>query len=192
MNKCTQLAIWWEESRSGNVQSFELIHRRLYSGLYHYMLKIIKDEGATEDILQDLFVKLWERRERLGTITNVQVYFYKAARSMAINYIKSNKLKCVGDEEVCVEIVFSHEEVVVLRENNVAKNKMLSDALNRLPKRQREILFLKYFDEWDYDHIADVTGIKYQSVVNHVHRAILQLRSELAGEVSNAYCRMAV
>jgi RNA polymerase sigma-70 factor (ECF subfamily) len=156
------------------------------------MLKIIKDEGATEDILQDLFVKLWERRERLGTITNVQVYFYKAARSMAINYIKSNKLKCVGDEEVCVEIVFSHEEVVVLRENNVAKNKMLSDALNRLPKRQREILFLKYFDEWDYDHIADVTGIKYQSVVNHVHRAILQLRSELAGEVSNAYCRMAV
>lgn len=192
MNKCTQLAIWWEESRSGNVQSFELIHRRLYSGLYHYMLKIIKDDGATEDILQDLFVKLWERRERLGTITNVQVYFYKAARSMAINYIKSNKLKCVGDEEVCVEIVFSHEEVVVLRENNVAKNKMLSDALNRLPKRQREILFLKYFDEWDYDHIADVTGIKYQSVVNHVHRAILQLRSELAGELSNAYCRMAV
>ena len=192
MNKCTQLAIWWEESRSGNVQSFELIHRRLYSGLYHYMLKIIKDDGATEDILKDLFVKLWERRERLGTITNVQVYFYKAARSMAINYIKSNKLKCVGDEEVCVEIVFSHEEVVVLRENNVAKNKMLSDALNRLPKRQREILFLKYFDEWDYDHIADVTGIKYQSVVNHVHRAILQLRSELAGEVSNAYCRMAV
>lgn len=192
MNKCTQLAIWWEESRSGNVQSFELIHRCLYSGLYHYMLKIIKDDGATEDILQDLFVKLWERRERLGTITNVQVYFYKAARSMAINYIKSNKLKCVGDEEVCVEIVFSHEEVVVLRENNVAKNKMLSDALNRLPKRQREILFLKYFDEWDYDHIADVTGIKYQSVVNHVHRAILQLRSELAGEVSNAYCRMAV
>jgi len=192
MNKCTQLAIWWEESRSGNVQSFELIHRRLYSGLYRYMLKIIKDDGATEDILQDLFVKLWERRERLGTITNVQVYFYKAARSMAINYIKSNKLKCVGDEEVCVEIVFSHEEVVVLRENNVAKNKMLSDALNRLPKRQREILFLKYFDEWDYDHIADVTGIKYQSVVNHVHRAILQLRSELAGEVSNAYCRMAV
>ena len=192
MNKCTQLALWWDESRAGNVQSFGLIHRRLYSGLYHYMLRIIKDEGATEDILQDLFVKFWERKERLGPINNVQVYFYKAARSMAINYIKSNKLKFVGDEEVCVEIVFSHEEVVVLRENSMAQNKMLSAALNRLPKRQREILFLKYFDEWDYDHIADVTGIKYQSVVNHVHRAILQLREELAQESSNSYCRMAV
>jgi RNA polymerase sigma-70 factor (ECF subfamily) len=76
-------------------------------------------------------------------------------------------------------------------ENNAEVNRLLSVALNTLPVRQREMIFLKYFDGWNYDQIANVTGIKYQSVVNHVHRAILQLRSELTDCDKLQICRIA-
>jgi len=49
-----------------------------------------------------------------------------------------------------------------------------------LPRRQKEMIFLRYFDNWNYDQIAEVTGLQYQSVVNHVHRGINQLRVKLS------------
>lgn len=192
MNKYDQLSGWWDESRQGNVTSFSYIHHHLYPILYHYVLKIIRDEDIADDILQDLFVKMWERKESFGAIYNVKVYFFKAARSMAINYIKSLKNHdSLTEDHQYIDIAFSQEDLLVNSENNAEVNRLLSVALNTLPVRQREMIFLKYFDGWNYDQIANVTGIKYQSVVNHVHRAILQLRSELTDCDKLQICRIA-
>ncbi len=193
MSKSIQLSNWWDESRHGNMSSFGQIHRNLYPLLYHYLLKIIKDEDTCQDILQDLFIKMWERKHHFGAIGNVKVYFFKSARSMAINYIKSHKNHdSLTDDHQCVDMVFSQEEILVNLENGRQVNRMLFAALNTLPSRQREVIFLKYFDGWNYDQIAEVTGIKYQSVVNHVHRAIIQLRSELVEDKQFQECRIAV
>jgi RNA polymerase sigma factor (sigma-70 family) len=193
MNKCNQLSGWWDESRQGNVTSFGYIHQQLYPALFHYLLKIMRDEDVCQDILQDLFIKMWERKEIFGPICNVKVYFFKSARSMALNYVKSCKSHdSLTNDHQHFDIVFSQEEVMVNFENNSEVNRLLSLALNTLPGRQREMIFLKYFDGWNYDQIAEVTGIKYQSVVNHVHRAIIQLRAELITDRHLRNCRMAV
>jgi RNA polymerase sigma factor (sigma-70 family) len=179
----SQLADWWNESRDGNVDSFGCIHCELYAPLYRYLIKIIKDEDACQDVLQDLFVKLWERKEKLGAISFVKVYFFKCARSMAINYLKNKHNQNVSFVEgMEADVVFSQEEILVKHENNSQAVRILTLALNDLPKRQREMIFLKYFDGWNYDEIAQVTGINYQSVVNHVHRGIVQLRTSLVDD----------
>lgn len=193
MNKSKQLSGWWEESRQGNVESFSHIHRELYTVLYHYLLKIFRDENTSQDILQDVFVKLWERKESIGAISNVRVYFFKSARSLALNYIKFQKKHLISfTDEPEFDMVFSHEEILVNNENSKETSRILSLALNALPKRQREMIFLKYFDGCNYEEIAEVTGIKYQSVINHVHRGIIQLRNELAEGKKFQVCRMAV
>jgi len=193
MNKSSQLSGWWDESCQGNVASFGYIHQQLYPSLFHYLLKILRDEDVCQDILQDLFIKMWERKENFGPIFNVKVYFFKSARSMALNYIKSCRSHdFLTDDHQHIDIVFSQEEVMVNFENNSEVNRLLSLALNTLPGRQREMIFLKYFDGWNYDQIAAVTGIKYQSVVNHVHRAIIQLRTELIADRHLRNCRMTV
>jgi len=193
MNKINQLSIWWDEARSGAVKAFGHIHHELYPLLYQYLLKILKDEDVCQDVLQELFIKMWERRERFGPIGNVRVYFFKAARSMALNYIKNHKSHDpLLDSHQYIDMVFSHEEIMVGIENNNEVNYRLSIALNSLPNRQKEMLFLKYFDDCDYAQIAEVTGIRYQSVVNHVHRAITQLRSELRTDHQIIACRVAV
>ncbi|WP_139113025.1 RNA polymerase sigma factor [Mucilaginibacter sp. PPCGB 2223] len=187
MNINDQLSDWWNESLQGNIDSFGCIHCTLHASLYHYLIKILKDEDTCEDVLQDMFVKLWERKERLGPISFVKVYFFRCARSMAINHLKNKHNQNVPlAEDMDVDVVFSHEEILVKKEHNLQMSHMLTTALNDLPKRQREMIFLKYFDGWKYEEIAQVTGINYQSVVNHVHRGILQLRTNM---VDNRFSR---
>ncbi|OCX52267.1 hypothetical protein BEL04_12380 [Mucilaginibacter sp. PPCGB 2223] len=106
---------------------------------------------------------------------------------MAINHLKNKHNQNVPlAEDMDVDVVFSHEEILVKKEHNLQMSHMLTTALNDLPKRQREMIFLKYFDGWKYEEIAQVTGINYQSVVNHVHRGILQLRTNM---VDNRFSR---
>jgi len=194
MNKSSlSLSENWEEALQGDVSAFGRIHRELYPLLLHYLLKIIPDEDICQDILQDLFVKMWERKEKFGQINNVKVYFFKAARSMAINHIKKHKdHDPLNDDHQYVNIVFCQEEIIVDEERNKEAAFVLSSALNMLPDRQREMIFLKYFDGWNYDQIADVTGIRYQSVVNHVHRGIIQLRTVLKSDEHLLRCQIAV
>ena len=193
MSNSNQLSHLWDESRRGNVEAFGAIHHELYPALLNYLLKIFKDEDISQDILQDLFVKFWERKETLGPIHNIKVYFFKAARSMAFNYLKSRKNQTLPlSDSMDIDLVFSQEDIQVTRESNLEVNRLLSVALNALPKRQKEMIFLKYFEEWNYAEIADVTGIKYQSVINLVHRGMLQLRSELADDRYFQRCRQAV
>jgi len=186
MNNCDELTKWWEETLNGDVQSFSRIHNTLYSALYYYLYKIVKDEDAAQDILQDLFVKLWERRQRLGPIRNVKYYFFKSARSLAITFIRCNKSESLhlntGNQ---IDIVFSAEDILVDHEAGLEMKQMLSQALNTLPKRQKEMIFLRYFDNWGYDQIAELTGLRYQSVVNHVHRGINHLRFKLTEKNKN-------
>jgi len=177
MNNSSQLTKWWEETLDGNARSFNCIHDNLYAGLFFYLLKIVKDEDAAQDILQELFIKLWERKERLGRITNVKYYFYKSVRSCAINYLKAARPELLDLQSYqCIDIEFSPEDIIVNRETGIQAQHLLASALNLLPKRQKEMIFLKYFDDWTYDQIAEATGLQYQSVVNHVHRGINQMR----------------
>ncbi|HEX8024498.1 sigma-70 family RNA polymerase sigma factor [Mucilaginibacter sp.] len=180
MNNGIELTKWWEQTLVGDVKSFSRIHDTLYSPLYFYLFKIVKDEDAAQDILQDLFIKFWERKERFGPINNVKYYFFKSARSLAINYLKAYRPELL-DLQNCkqIDVVFSAEDLLVSMEAGRENRQILAMALNALPKRQKEMIFLRYFDDWNYDQIAEVTGLQYQSVVNHVHRGINQLRLKL-------------
>jgi len=192
MNNCNQLKQLWEQALAGDVKSFSLIHHELYSSLYFYLYKIVKDEDAAQDILQDLFVKFWERKERFGPIQNVKYYFFKSARSQAINYLKSYRPELLDvQHHKQLDIEFSTEDILVNREMGQEAQLALTMALNTLPKRQKEMIFLRYFDNWNYDQIAEVTGLQYQSVVNHVHRGISQLRSVMTVNKNTAPLELA-
>ena len=165
----------------GNHQAYAQLHKGLYPCLFQYLLGMIKDEEIVDDLLQDLFVKLWQKRTTIGAVNNVKAYFFTAARSMAMNHfrlIKSRNLKLENFEQP--EIDFSAEEIIVVAENNSQLKAMMANALNALPARQREVVYLRFYEELEYQKIADVTGIQYQSVVNHVFRALQTLRAEFA------------
>lgn len=170
----------WVQAANGSPDAYALLHKALYASLYHYLLKMVKEEETANDIIQDVFVKIWTKKEQIGYIRNVKAYFFTVARSMAINHFRQQKIKTERLEEIHeVEIEFNHEDVIVATEANIELKQAVANALNNLPARQREIVYLKFYEDMDYYKIVEVTGIRYQSVVNHVFRAIQTLRSVL-------------
>jgi len=167
------------ESIEDNQLAYARLHKLLYPRLYNYILHMIGDEDTVDDLLQELFVKLWNQRKSLSAIANIKAYFFTASRSMAINHfrriaVQTNRLS----EYKQPGFAFSPEDILISSEEDWELKNRMSAALDSLPSRQREIVYLKFYQELDYNKIAEITGIRYQSVVNHVFRALETLRSE--------------
>jgi RNA polymerase sigma factor (sigma-70 family) len=169
---------WWRQSMEGDSQAFHNLHRELFDGLYHYALKLLQDEDLAGDAVQDLFVRLWTRRGSIGLLQKVKPYFFTALRRQILNQLRNVTLRerlisRIGEPD----IDFSPEEIVVRTEDRESLRHKIAILLNGLPKRQKEVIYLHYFEDMDYAQIADVMGINYQSVLNLTQRALQKLRS---------------
>jgi RNA polymerase sigma-70 factor (ECF subfamily) len=82
-------------------------------------------------------------------------------------------------------LVFSAEEIMVSNESDSLMKQQMVTALNSLPAKQREILTMRFYDELSYPQIADILKIRYQSVINHVYRAVQTLRQ--VSDLSSVY-----
>lgn len=178
-NNLSELFNLWEAAMGDDQQAYTELYTDLYPSLYGYILQIVKDDELANDLLQELFVKLWHKRRQIGTINNVRAYFFTASRSMAINHFRKVKSQSSRLENfIQPEVDFSAEDLMISAEDDKQLKYKMRVALNMLPVRQREIIHLKYFHGMEYQMIAEVTGIRYQSVVNHVFRGLQTLRAE--------------
>lgn len=173
-----QLSLWWQQARDGDDHAFSCIHRELFNGLYNYSLKLLQDGDLAKDAVQELFVRLWTKRESIGKLQKVKPYFFTALRRQILNQLRNlhlRELKISGLAKP--DIGFSPEEIVVKTEEYQTLQNKIALLLNELPKRQKEVIYLHYFEDMDYTQIADIMGIHYQSVLNLTQKALQKLRT---------------
>jgi RNA polymerase sigma factor (sigma-70 family) len=173
-----QLKLWWQQSREGDSHAFYCIHRELFHGLYHYAQKLLQDNALAGDAVQELFVRVWTKRATIGDLEKVKSYFYTALRRQILNQIRNLHLRELKISRLPgPDIDFSPEEIVVRNEEYLSLQNKISELLNGLPKRQKEVIYLHYFEDMDYTQIAVIMGIRYQSVLNLTQKALQKLRS---------------
>lgn len=162
----------------GDTNAFHSIHGELFRGLYDYAWKLLQDAQLAEDAVQELFVKVWVKRVAIGPLQKVKPYFFTALRRQVLNQLRNRQSR-----ELRIgllprpDIEFSPEEIVVRNEEYMTLQAKIASVLNELPKRQKEVIYLHYFEEMDYSQIAEVMGIHYQSVLNLTQKALQKLRS---------------
>lgn len=179
-NQPSHFSELWNQVCLGNQQAYASLHHQLYSCLYHYAKRIVSDQDDANDVIQELFVKLWDKRTTIGEIKHVKSYFYRALRSTAINHLRGIKMMESRNQYFSlVDLELSTEDHMIAAERVSERQQVIQVALQKLPVKQREIIYLRFYDNLDYCQIVEITGIKYQSVVNHIHRAITLLRTEL-------------
>ena len=162
----------------GDADAFRDIHRALFKGLYNYALKLLQDGDLASDAVQDLFVKIWVRRDGIGPIQKIKPYFFTALRRQVLNQLRNlhhRELQIGGLPRP--DIDFSPEEIVVRNEEYATLHNKIAALLNELPRRQKEVIYLRYFEEMEYTQIAEIMGIHYQSVLNLTQKALQKLRS---------------
>jgi RNA polymerase sigma factor (sigma-70 family) len=147
--------------------------------LYNYGGKFSRDTEFVEDCIQDLFVKLWQNRENLSETQSVKNYLYKSLRNTI--YSRLNKVVNLDiDDDSISELDFnleiSHEAFMIESEHSQQMKIKLEKALDNLTNRQREAVFLRFFEELTYEEVARLMQITIKALYKIIARALENLR----------------
>ena len=181
MDKLTDKYIW-KSLKEGDLNAFSVLFESYYPKLHSYGLKISKNKAVTEDTLQDFFLYVYEHRENLSDLDTIAPYLFTSYKRFLLKVMKKNeKLKQTDFSiENFVDIQFTAEELMTNQETQRFKDKNISKLLNKLPKRQKEAIYLKYYSGLKAKEISEIMDINYQSVVNTLHKAIKSLKEEIS------------
>ncbi|SMO69933.1 RNA polymerase sigma factor [Fodinibius sediminis] len=178
----------WKSFLDSDLEAWEQLFKLCYEDLYGYGLKLSSRPELTRDCIHELFVILWDRRENLGEVESVKAYLLASLRRSLLKRIQEKRRYFVnwdGEVHTTVQIQFSPEEIIIRDEMKLDKRQALHEALNALPDRQKEVLYLKYFNGMSYDEIEEILAINYQSIRNHIHRAVKRLRTIMDDHLSD-------
>jgi RNA polymerase sigma factor (sigma-70 family) len=164
----------WERFRKGDRSAFNQIITSNYSSLFRFGTRYNRDTGFIEDCLHDMFVYLWERRASISTTDNIRKYLLKSFRHKILLELQRTQRRGWVDEEEAANVApdYNFEDFFVFIETEQLSAKKIKALIDLLPQRQQEALYLRYFEELDIEHIAQVMSISRQSVSNHLHKAL--------------------
>lgn len=157
--------------------SFELLFRQLYTPLCRTVNKVVGDKQATEDIVQDAFFVLWEKRNEV-TIS-VKAYLYRSAINKAFNYLERNKRwvrkELEGDWYDFVPAANTIEQEMAYKETE----KTIHEALDMLPPACKTAFVMSRMEEMSYKEIAEVLNISVKTVENQIGKALKLMRERV-------------
>lgn len=183
-SRSVNLELVWKEFTGGSEFAFEQLHRHFYNDLYQYTQKIFQDQQHSYDALQDFFLKLWEKRAQLPQPTYISAYLFRSLRNQLLNSFRKIDLTFPGIDiqSPTIGIHFSPEDILIEKENSKELSEKIADALNQLPERQRDLIFLKFYIGFTNEQISEILETNTQSVANLSHRALQNLRSTLSDQ----------
>jgi RNA polymerase sigma factor (sigma-70 family) len=173
----------WNDFLAGNKQVFERIFLAYYDDLFRYGMRLTGDEEVVKDCIQNLFQRLWQRRKALAAIQEIKPYLFAALRHHITDELRAQKRRSAlqsgypGEVEMTVQ--HSPEDFLIAQQLTSEQQSLLLAALSQLSNRHREALYLKFFDGFAYDRIAEIMSLNQQSVRNLVHQAIKRMRQVL-------------
>jgi RNA polymerase sigma factor (sigma-70 family) len=161
-------------------QALAALMKLYYADLFNYASRFTKDSGLIKDCIQEVFISLWQRRQSTGTILSPKYYFLRAIKNKVLKSLhKLNRKNISGvlQEEYEFFHEFSIERIIIEKQISEEKAEKLLKTLVLLSKRQKEIIYLKYYQYLDHGQIAELMNISRQSVYNLLHESIYKLRS---------------
>jgi RNA polymerase sigma-70 factor, ECF subfamily len=159
--------------------AFEQVFKTHFKRLHAYAFTILRDEVEAEEMVQQVFFKLWERNDNLSLTGSVSAYLYRAVHNESLNYIKHLKVRSTHQ----LHIAYSMKNEVEHPAKKILTGeleKKIHSALNELPEQCRTIFQMSRFDELKYREIADKLGISVKTVENQMGKALKLLRAKLA------------
>ena len=171
----------WDQARAGDSVAFCQLAEKQYRTLFNYAINFCNDRDFAKDAIQDLLIHIWEKREHIN-IQYVNIYFLKALRNQLLQgFRKTNRSYTFIDLESANFISDNEnaETVIEQRESFLENKNRLKNAIEDLPKRQKEAIFLKFYEGLENEQIADLMQVNRQSVANLLFKAISTLKIQI-------------
>ena len=171
----------WTKFKNGDNDALSLIYAENSKRLYLYGLKLTANQSVIEDSIQDLFSDLVKNRKTLGDTDNIQFYLIKSFKRRLKRLLQKERRYNlnVNEEEYVFEITYSIEYDIILKEESNLKANSLLNALNGLTPRQKEAIYLKFTDGFNYEDISEMMEMSIESCRNLICKAIKSLKDSL-------------
>jgi RNA polymerase sigma-70 factor, ECF subfamily len=163
--------------KTGNEQAFQTLFRKYYSALCRFANQYLKDGELAEETVQDMFVKIWEKRETLNIETSVKHYFFRSVRNHCLNQIQHEKIKKQYASQVIETAQHEIEAEQYFLEVDLIRR--IEKSIDSLPPKRKEIFRLSREEGMKYKEIAETLDISIKTVEAQMGLALKHLREEL-------------
>ncbi len=180
-----------ERLKGGDRTVFEELYREYYIRLCYYCVKYVERIEDAEEIVQEIFVKLWDKHDELEINSSISAYLHRAVQNYALNFLSKQKVK---DKYILVQDRNLYEAfddgLIKLEEEELRK--ILKKAILKLPEKRREIFELSRFDGMKNSKIATQLSISVKTVETQMTKALKYLRIVLKDYVPVAIILMTI
>lgn len=162
--------------QQGEAKAFEQLFNAYYKHLCVFAARIIEDDISAEEIVQDFFVKFWEKKQKLSIESSLKNYLFRSVKNLCLNHIKHNKIKIQHAKRMIAESEkhnFKNNFIEVDLEKDIAQ------SIASLPEKRREIFRLSREEGLKYREIAEKMNISIKTVEAQMSLAIKNLRDKL-------------
>ena len=162
--------------KNGDIHSFEILFRRYYERLCRYGYGVVGTWEDAEEIVQELFYKIWKERETLRIAFSVKSYLYGAVRNNSLQYLEHLAVRQNYREQ---ELDKHHEIRIQTPEEQLEYKELerqLEDVLNRLSERQRQIFTMSRFEGKKYTEIAGALSLSVKTIEAEMSKALRVLK----------------
>lgn len=162
--------------------AFERVFRVLHDALFRYVRSLTKTSAVASDITQDVFVSLWEVRDRLDPSRSLEAYVYRMARNRVYNHHRDERTHADKRAQMQQAVTAEHEQRLPMPDAQLHADVLESNInawIEHLPERQREAFVLSRFNGLSHHEIATVMNVSPRTVNNHIVSALKTLRAHV-------------
>jgi RNA polymerase sigma-70 factor (ECF subfamily) len=163
--------------RDGDERAFQFLFRKYYPAMCSFARQILNDSELAEEIVQDMFVKIWEKRETLNIETSVKHYFFRSVRNHCLNQLQHEKIK----KQYASKVMESAQQEIDPGQYYVEVDliQRIERSIDSLPPKRQEIFRLSREQGLKYKEIAETLNISVKTVEAQMGLALKYLRDEL-------------
>lgn len=174
----------WERVLNSHAPALDAIYFRYVDDLFDYGMKIVRNESVIEDTIQDIFVDLWNKRESLESIEFLRTYLLVSLKRRLLRKVeRQRRSSSISDSEDESLFEFNLKLIVepeVFKEHDHADRKhKIQTALDKLTPKQREVIFLKYYQYLSFSEISQIMEIETKAVYKLMARALDGLKENI-------------
>lgn len=169
----------WNRFLAGDNKAFSEVYQKYVQSLFLYGLQFTSDRELVKDSIHDLFVKLYNGRDKISDIKNLKVYLFVLLKNILIDEFRKNAKITSTDnlQSLDNDSAASAEDEFLDREEAFLAQQKVKDLLSVLTLRQRKAIFYRFIEGMDIKEICELMDMNYQSVVNLIQRALTKIRN---------------
>ncbi|MFC4872123.1 RNA polymerase sigma factor [Negadavirga shengliensis] len=164
--------------KAGDEKSFALLYDAYKGKLYGNLLRLVKDEEIARELMQDVFVKLWQKRDELDPEKSIGAFLFRVAENKAIDFFR----KAARDRKLEAMLVavatehYSHIEEGIYQKETMAS---LEQAIKKLPPQRQRIFRLIKLEGKTYDEVGQLLGLTRSTINDHIVKATRSVKEQL-------------